>query len=60
MGVSKGARTRTEFKEDIQESNQSRVNAVMESMKARKEALNGTPKTSGDTSTDITGPINGG
>ena len=49
----------TQFKEDVHESNQSRVNAVMESMKARKEALNGGPKTSGDTSDDITGPTNG-
>jgi hypothetical protein len=58
MGISKGARTQTQYKEDIQESNQSRVNAVMESMKARKEALNGGPKTSGDTSNDISGPTN--
>jgi hypothetical protein len=41
MGISKGARTQTEFKQDTNDSNQSRVNAVMESMKARKEALNG-------------------
>lgn len=59
MGISKGARTQTQFKEDVHESNQSRVNAVMESMKARKEALNGGPKTSGDTSNDTTEPTNG-
>jgi len=40
MGSSKGARTRSEFKQDVEESNQNRVNAVMESMKARKMALN--------------------
>lgn len=40
MGISKGARTRSEFKQAVEESNQNRVNAVMESMKARKMALN--------------------
>jgi hypothetical protein len=41
MGVSKGARTKTEFKKDVEVSQQARVNTVLESMKARQEALNG-------------------
>jgi hypothetical protein len=41
MGQSKGGRTRTEFKQDTKDSEQLRVNAVLESMKNRKEALNG-------------------
>jgi hypothetical protein len=41
MGISKGARTKTEFKKDVEVSQQARVNTVLESMKARQEALNG-------------------
>lgn len=41
MGQSKGARTRTEFKQDTKDAEQLRVNTVLESMKNRKEALNG-------------------
>jgi replicative DNA helicase len=41
MGMSKGARTKTEFKKDVEVSQQARVNTVLESMKARQEALNG-------------------
>lgn len=41
MGISKGARTKTEFKKDVEISQQARVNTVLESMKARQEALNG-------------------
>jgi hypothetical protein len=40
MGQSKGARTRTEFKQDTKEAEQLRVNAVLDSMKNRREALN--------------------
>jgi replicative DNA helicase len=41
MGQSKGARTRTEFKQDTKEAEQLRVNTVLDSMKTRREALNG-------------------
>lgn len=42
MGISKGARTNTEFKKDADVAKQTRVNTVIESMKARQEALNAT------------------
>jgi hypothetical protein len=57
MGVSKGARTQTEFKQDVQESNQSRVNTVLGLMKSRKEVLTGSLNTSGDAETNNTEPI---
>jgi len=41
MGQSKGARTRTEFKQDVKDSEQLRVNVLFDSMKSRREALNG-------------------
>lgn len=41
MGISKGARTQSEHKQDVVDANQNRVNAVLESMKNRKSALNG-------------------
>lgn len=41
MGISKGARTNTEFKKDVEANQQARVNTVLESMKARQQALNG-------------------
>ena len=41
MGLSKGARTKTEFKKDVEVNQQARVNTVLESMRARQEALNG-------------------
>ena len=39
MGQSRGPRTRGEFKQDIIESNQARVNSVLDAMKNRKETL---------------------
>jgi replicative DNA helicase len=41
MGQSKGARTKTEFKKDVEANQQARVNAVMEAMQIRQQALNG-------------------
>jgi replicative DNA helicase len=41
MGQSKGARTKTEFKKDVEANQQARVNAVMEAMQNRQQALNG-------------------
>lgn len=41
MGQSKGARTKTEFKKDVEISQQARVNTVFEAMQNRRQALNG-------------------
>jgi replicative DNA helicase len=42
MGESKGARTNSEFKKDNELVQQARVNTVLESMRARQAALDGT------------------
>lgn len=41
MGESKGARTNSQYKQDVATNQQNRVNTVLDLMKARQEALNG-------------------
>jgi replicative DNA helicase len=42
----KGARTQTEYKKDTEETNQARINSVLEAAKTRKSVISGPPITS--------------